>query len=119
MAKKSKLNLDKLDKEIVKDILKERVNYIEKELETYNSVNQKLTDISLKNIKGANWLVLTWAIPLIIVATPFLIGYFTSIYIEKKLKTIFIVLKKLTYALINDIKKFIKSKFGNKLHTNS
>jgi len=117
MAKKSKLILDKLDKEIVKDVLKGRVKDIEKELEkelkTYNSMQSKIRDISLKNIKGANWLVWIWSIPLIIVGIPLLSGYLISTYIERKIKTIFKVLKRLTYALIKDIKKFIKSKFGN------
>tara|TARA_R110000751_G_C13691367_1_gene472375 strand:+ start:583 stop:924 length:342 start_codon:yes stop_codon:yes gene_type:complete len=113
MSKKSKLILDKIDKEMLKDAIQGRKDYIEKELETYNSVQYKMLDMSLKNIKGLNWLVWVWAIPLIILGLPFLSGYVISIYIEKKLKTIFIVLKKLTYALIRDIKKFIKSKFGN------
>ena len=113
MAKKSKLKLDKIDKEIAKEVLSKRIKHIEKELKTDNSFNEKIQDISLKNIKGANWLVWVWVVPLIITSTPILIGYFISIYIEKIIKTIFKTLKRLTYALINDIKKFIKSKFGN------
>ena len=91
MAKKSKLNLDKIDNETLKDTLKERINYIEEELETYNSIQSKMADISLKNIKGLNWLVWVWAIPLIIIGFPFLLGYFISIYIEGKIKTIFML----------------------------
>ena len=113
MAKKSKLFLDEIDKRMLKNAMQDRRGYIEKELETYNSLQSKLTNIKFKKIKGLNWLVWVWAVPLIITSTPILIGYFISIYIEKIIKTIFKTLKRLTYALINDIKKFIKSKFGN------
>lgn len=111
----SKLNLKALDKVAAKKVLEGRIGHIEKELESYNNIQGKVREISLKNIKGANWLVWIWAIPLFIWASPFLLGYFISIYIEKFIKTIFKALKRLTYALIRDIKKFIKSKIGNKL----
>jgi hypothetical protein len=113
MAKKSKLKLDKIDKEIIKEALTSRKKEIIEELETYNAVQGKLRDISLKRIKGLNWIAWVWAIPVIIVGVPSLLGFFMSNYIEKIIITIFKALKRLTYALINDIKKFIKSKFGN------
>jgi hypothetical protein len=111
----SKLNLKELDKVAAKRVLEGRISDIEKELESYNNMQGKIMDISMKNIKGANWLVWIWAIPLFIWSLPFLLGYFISLYIEKFVKTIFRVSKRLTYALIRDIVKFIKSKFGNKL----
>tara|TARA_R100000541_G_scaffold42454_2_gene49775 strand:- start:4400 stop:4714 length:315 start_codon:yes stop_codon:yes gene_type:complete len=96
-----------VNKKIDVDVLKNRLNQASDEFkdESYK--------INLKSIKSLNWIAWIWGVPVFILAFPFIIGYLLSNYIEGKLKTIFKVFKKLTYALVRDVKNFIKSKFGN------
>tara|TARA_R110002096_G_scaffold351411_1_gene544453 strand:+ start:1350 stop:1628 length:279 start_codon:yes stop_codon:yes gene_type:complete len=83
--------------------LEEKYLNLKKEIKDYeNIIKPQLTKNkqTVSEKKRANWLDWALTIPILIWISPFILVY-------------------LIFILIKDIVKFIKSKFGNKLHTNS
>lgn len=76
------------EKKLIKEHLKNRKEYLAKDFEEYLDTQTKLQNIAFKQMKGANWMIILWAIIPILFATPFVIGFYISVQIEKLIKKI-------------------------------
>ena len=78
--------MKKKEKKLIKEHLKNRKEHIAKDFEQYLDTQTSLQHIAFEKMKGVNWMIIIWSILPILFATPFVIGFYISVQIEKFIK---------------------------------